>query len=71
MKYAAKNALSSKPVTQNRRRDEEFPRESKTKEFVTTKPALQEILKGTLWGKGEQSQQRLERNTEHHQKHLL
>ena len=46
-KYAAKNSLSSKAVIQNRRRDKEFPKQ-KLKEFVTTKPALQEILRGTL-----------------------
>ena len=37
-KYAARNSLSSNAVIQNRRRDEKFP----------TKPALQEILRGTL-----------------------
>ena len=46
-KYAAKNSLSSKAIIQNRRRDKKFPRQ-KLKEFVTTKPALQEILRGTL-----------------------
>ena len=46
-KYAAKNSLSSKAVIQNRRRDKKFPRQ-KLKEFVTTKPALQEILRGTF-----------------------
>ena len=47
-KYAAKNSLPSKIVIQNRRRDKEFPRQAKTKGVVTTKPALQEILKGRL-----------------------
>ena len=47
-KYAAKNSLSSKAVIQNRRRDKTFPRQ-KLKEFVTTKPVFQEILRGTLW----------------------
>ena len=28
-----------------------FPDKQKLKEFITTKPALQEILKGTLSGK--------------------
>ena len=46
-KYAAKNSLSSKAVIQNRRRDKNFPKQ-KLKEFVTTKPALQEILRGIL-----------------------
>ena len=45
-KYAAKNSLSSKAVIQNRR-DKKFPRQ-KLKEFVTTKPAMQEMLRGTL-----------------------
>ena len=43
---AAKNSLFSKTFIQNRR-DKEFPRQ-KLKQFVTTKPALQEILRGTL-----------------------
>ena len=46
-KYAANNSLSSKAVIQNRRRDKKFPRQ-KLKEFVTTKPALQEILRGSF-----------------------
>ena len=46
-KYAAKNPLSSKPVIQNRRRDKGLPKQ-KLKELITTKPALQEILRGTL-----------------------
>ena len=46
-KYAAKNSLSSKFVIQNRRRGKTFPRQ-KLKEFVTSKPPLQEILKGTF-----------------------
>ena len=48
-KYVAKNSLSSKAVIQNRRRDKKFPRQ-KLKEFVTTKPALQEILRVALRG---------------------
>ena len=35
---------------------------------MTTKPALQEILKGTLWEEKEQKWQRLERNRENLQK---
>ena len=46
-KYAAKISLSSKAVIQNRRKDKKFPKQ-KLKEFVTTKSALQEILRGTL-----------------------
>ena len=47
-KHAPKNNLSSKAVIQNKR-DKEFPRQTKTKkEFVNTKPALQEILKRIL-----------------------
>ena len=44
-KYAAKNILSSKAIIQNRRRDKEFPKQ-KPSEFVTTKPAPEEILRG-------------------------
>ena len=47
-KYADKNSLSNKAVIQNRRRDKGFPRETKLKEFMATKPALQETLRGTL-----------------------
>ena len=46
-KYAAKNTLSLKAVIQKRRRDKKFPRQ-KLKEFVTTKPALQKILRVIL-----------------------
>ena len=46
---AAKNTLSSKAILQSRRREKEFPKQ--LKEFMTTKPTLQEILKGTLSGK--------------------
>ena len=45
--YAAKNPLSSKAVIQNRRTDKGLPKQ-KLKEFITTKPALQEILRGIL-----------------------
>lgn len=47
-KYAAKNSLYSKAVIQNRGEIKSFPEEQKLKEFMTTKPALQEILRGTL-----------------------
>jgi len=46
-KYAAKNTLSSKAVIQNTRRNKEFPRQ-KVNEFMITKPALQELLRGTF-----------------------
>ena len=46
-KYAANNPLSSKPVIQNRRRDKGLPKQI-LKEFITTKPALQDILRGIL-----------------------
>ena len=49
-KSAAKNTLSSKVVIQNRM---SFPDKQKLKEFMTAKPALQEILKGLFEGKGE------------------
>jgi len=46
-KPATKNTLSSKAINQNRRKDS-FPDKQKLKEFMATKPALQEMLKGTL-----------------------
>ena len=46
-KYAAKNPLSSKSVIQNRRRDKGLPKQ-KPKECITTKPDLQELLRGIL-----------------------
>ena len=64
-KYAVKNSLSSKAVIQNRKRDKELHKQ-KLKEFMTTKPALQEILGDTLSGekmkqnKKDKKQQRLE-----------
>lgn len=42
-KSAAKNTLSIKAIIQ-KRRDKGFPKQ-KLREFVTTKPGLQEILK--------------------------
>ena len=47
-KYVEKNSLSSKVIIQNIRRDS-FPEKQKLMEVMTNKPALQEILKGTLW----------------------
>ena len=46
----AMNTLSSKGIIQNRWRDKEFHKQTnkQTKEFIIIKPALQEILKGTL-----------------------
>ena len=49
-KYATKNSLSSKAVIQNRRRNQEFPRQTKTKGILTTKPAWPEIIGGSLSG---------------------
>ena len=46
-KFAPMNILPSKAKIQNRRRNEEFPKQ-KLKEFVTTKQALSTILKRTL-----------------------
>ena len=43
-KSATKNTQSTKAIIQNRR-DKEFPKQ-KSKEFITTKPALQEMSKG-------------------------
>ena len=48
-KSAAKNTLSIMVIIQNRRRNKELPRQTRTKEFVTTKPALKKIFKGILW----------------------
>lgn len=49
-KSGAKNTLASKAIIQNTRRPKEFLRQKLTA-FKTTKPALQEILKGTVSGK--------------------
>ena len=66
--YAAKNTLSSKVVIQNRKRDS-FLDKQKLKEFIISKPALQEISKDTLYlGKKDQKQQRPEKNRENHKK---
>ena len=71
-KYAAKNSLSSKAVIQHKRKNKEFPRQTKLNEFVTTKPALREILGGLSARRKdktnkqkEQKQQSLERIREH------
>ena len=48
-KSAAKNTLPSKTSIQNRRKLSSFPEKPKLKEFLTIKPALQEMLKETLW----------------------
>ena len=66
-KYALKNSLCSEAVIQNRRRNKEFPRQTKSK-FVTTKLALKEILRGTLSGEKKTKKQKLERTREYHQK---
>ena len=69
-KYEAKNILSSKPVIQNRRRDKSFPDKQKLKEYITSMPVLQEILRRALsGGTKDQKQQRLNRNRKLHQKH--
>ena len=46
-KSAAKNTLSSKAIIQNRRKDNNFPKQ-KLKHFMNTKLAPQEIIKRTL-----------------------
>ena len=59
-KYATKNSLSTKAVIQNRK-IKTFPNIQKLKVFVvTTKPALQEILRETLWRKDKTKQKRSE-----------
>ena len=45
---ASKTTLPSKALHQDRRPNKEFPRQKKSKEYTSTKPALQEILKGLL-----------------------
>ena len=45
--HAAKNTLSSKALIQNRR-DKGLPNRQKLKEYVITKSALQEMLRGIL-----------------------
>ena len=47
-KYAAKNPLSSNLSFRIEGEIKVFPNKQKLKEFVTTKPALQEILRGVL-----------------------
>ena len=42
-RYTVKNSLPSKAVIQNRRRDKQFPDKQILKEFIITKPALQEF----------------------------
>ena len=39
-------SLSSKTIIQNRRRNKDFSDKQKLKEFMTTKPALQKMLRG-------------------------
>ena len=43
-----KNTLPSKALNQDTRPNKEFPRQKKSKEYTSTKPALQEMLKGLL-----------------------
>ena len=70
--YAAKNTLYRRLLFRIGGDVESFPDKQKLKEFETTKPALQEILKGTLCvGKKDQKQQRLERKREKLQKQPL
>ena len=47
-KYAAKNSLSIKASFKMERDIKSFPDKQKPKELVITKPALLEILRGTL-----------------------
>ena len=51
-KYAAKNSLSSKLSFKIEEEIKSFPDKQKLKEFMTTKPAPQEILRGPFeWKK--------------------
>ena len=45
-----KDAVSGKTILQNEEEIKTFPDEQKLREF-TTKPVLQEMLKGVLWAK--------------------
>ena len=64
-KYAAQNSLSSQAVIQNRKTHRKFSRQTETKEFMTSKLALQETYGGLFqWRKKDQKQQRLERTRE-------
>ena len=47
-KYAAENPKSENLSFRTEGEIKVFPNKQKLKEFVTTKPALQEILRGTL-----------------------
>ena len=47
-KYAAKNALSSRMSFRIEGEIKSFPYKQKLKEFMTTKPAMQEMLRGAL-----------------------
>lgn len=44
IKATTRNTLASKIIIQIQRRDEEFARQKKYKEFIATKPALQRML---------------------------
>ena len=50
-KPATKTTLPSKALNQDRRPNKELSRHKKLKEYTSTKPALQEMLKGLLSGK--------------------
>ena len=47
-RLTTKITLSSKAIIQNGRADNVLPRQSKAKEFITTKPLLHEMLKGLI-----------------------
>ena len=47
-KYAAKNLYPAKLLFRIEEEIKVFPNKQKLKEFITTKPALQEILRGIL-----------------------
>ena len=47
-KNPTKNTLHGKVMIQNWRKNKSFADKQKLKEFITTKPALREMLKGFL-----------------------
>ena len=55
---ATKTTLPSKALNQDRRPKKVFPRQKRWKKYTFTKPALQKMLKGLLYGKEGKEKQR-------------
>ena len=49
------DTLHDKVITQNWRREKEFLRQAKQKEFISTKPALQRNVKGSSLSENEKA----------------